>query len=173
MLKQFFNSFLIISIVFTVFTNLINYANVYASTLNSNEDLLPIESNLLFVSNSENLFWPTPGYYNITSNFGERISPITKKNSFHYGIDISATQGSLIYSASDGIISYAGFNGANGYSIHVNSQNHTFIYGHVSPNYIVTIGQNIKKGEIIGTIGPKYIENIPNNPYTDSARKSN
>lgn len=85
------------------------------------------------------------GYHNITSPFGERISPITKKTSFHSGIDIGASQGSLLYSASDGIISFIGFNGANGYSIHINSNSFTFIYGHVSPEFLVSKGSGVSK----------------------------
>ena len=28
------------------------------------------------------------------------------------------------------------------------------------------------KGQIIGNVGPKYIEDVPNNPYKDSTGKS-
>lgn len=112
------------------------------------------------------------GYHTITSPFGQRISPITKKSSYHSGIDIGAQEGSLIYSASNGIISFIGFNGANGYSIHINSGTTKFIYGHVSPKYIVSVGNNINVGQIIGNVGPKYVPATSNNPYTDSTGKS-
>lgn len=105
------------------------------------------------------------GFYNITSNFGERISPITKQPSFHHGIDIGATEGTLIYSASSGKVSFIGYNSSNGYSIHINSENLYFLYGHVSPNYIVNIGDNISKGQIIGNVGPKYITDSNRNSY--------
>lgn len=113
------------------------------------------------------------GYHTITSPFGRRISPTTKKISTHSGIDIGASQNSLLYSASDGIVSFVGFNGANGYSIHIVSENFTFIYGHVSPNFIIKTNDIVTKGQIIGKVGPKYVEKTSNNKYTDSTRKIN
>ena len=99
----------------------------------------------MFQQIQEIYFGQVHGYHNITSNFGSRISPITKKESFHSGIDIGAHEGSLIYSASDGVVSFLGFNGANGYSIHISSNNFEFVYGHVSPNYIIKTGDVISK----------------------------
>ena len=96
------------------------------------------------------------GYHTITSKFGNRISPITKKISSHSGIDIGAEEGSLIYSASNGTVSFIGFNGANGYSIHIISENFTFIYGHVSPNFIVNNKDKIYKR-------PSYSEKLVQN----------
>ena len=100
---------------------------------------------ILFQQTQKTYFGLLLGYHNITSSFGNRISPITKKSSFHSGIDIGAQEGSLIYSASDGMVSFIGFNGANGYSIHISVNEFTFIYGHVSPNYIIKIGDIIVK----------------------------
>lgn len=144
MLKKFLYIFFFISILFTIYANIINFTNDISK--NTNLDFGITEQISYFVStNSENLFWPTPGYNKITSPFGSRISPITKKSSFHSGIDIGANEGSLIYSASDGIVSFLGFNGANGYSIHILANNFIFIYGHVSPNFIIKNGDFISK----------------------------
>ena len=52
------------------------------------------------------------------------------------------------------------------------SGNLTIIYAHVSPEYIVSPGQIIEKGIIIGNVGPKYITGIPNNPFKDSTGKT-
>lgn len=76
--------------------------------------------------------------------------------------------GTNIYSATDGIVSYLAFQGANGYTIQINNQNAIFSYSHVDPNFIVNIGDSISKNQLIGKVGPKYIESIPHNPYTDS-----
>lgn len=134
MLKNFFSFFIISTIVFTIYANLINYSNI------SKNEFSTLESNtpFYFVSDTDKLFWPIPGYHTISSPFGSRISPITKKLSSHSGIDIGAQEGSFLYSASDGKIDFTGFNGANGYSIHIVSGNLSFIYGHVSPNFIVS-----------------------------------
>ena len=42
-----------------------------------------------------------------------------------------------------------------------------YSYCHCSPEFIVAIGQKVKKGEIIGKVGPKNVYGITNNPYKD------
>ena len=115
-----------------------------------------------------NCFWPTPNFNNITSYFGFRVHPVTRKYSYHSGIDIAAPQGTNIYSICDGIVSFIGFNGAYGYSIIIKNNNYEILYAHVSPNFIISINQNIIKGQLITNVGPKYVEY---SPYTDSFRK--
>lgn len=44
-------------------------------------------------------------------------------------------------------------------------------YCHVSPNYIVSKGDIIKQGQIIGHVGPKYVYGVPGNIYSDSSGK--
>ena len=39
---------------------------------------------------------------------------------------------------------------------------------HVSPDFLVYVGQYILKGDIIAIVGPKNVYNVPNNPYKDS-----
>ena len=93
-------------------------------------------------------------------------------STFHYGIDIAATPGANLIAVTSGKITYTDFNGANGYTIKLESFNLTFSYSHVNPNFIVSIGDYVYKGQIIGNVGPKYVQNIPNNPYKDSTGKS-
>ena len=146
MIKNFFYIFILISIFLTIYTNIINYTNTVSNNNNEEMEIVQCTDQLsYFVSNSNDFFWPVPGYHKITSQFGNRISPITKKSSFHSGIDIGAQEGTYIYSASDGIVSFIGFNGANGYSIHISINNFSFIYGHVSPNFIINVGDIISK----------------------------
>lgn len=114
--------------------------------------------------------WPLPGYHTISSNFGVRISPTTGASKYHSGIDIPAPEGTSIYSVSSGVISYLDFNGANGYTIIIESGNTIFSYSHVSPNFIIKIGDFINKNQFIGNVGSKYISGISNNPYKDSTR---
>lgn len=47
----------------------------------------------------------------ITSNYGPRINPVTKRQSFHSGIDIGVRQGENLYAISSGIIVFSGFKG--------------------------------------------------------------
>ena len=64
-----------------------------------------------------------------------------------------------------------GFKGSGGYSIILKANNLQFIYHHVSPNYIISIGSLVNAGEIIGQVGPKNVYGVKNNPYTDSSGK--
>lgn len=147
MFKKYFYSFFIILYIFSFILSI----------------------NFSISKSSSNCFWPTPNYNNITSYFGFRMHPVTGKYSYHSGIDISVPQGDNIYSISNGIVSFTGFNGAYGYSIIVNTNNFEVLYAHVSPNFIVSANQYISKGDLIGTVGPKYVD-YPS-IYTDSSRK--
>lgn len=57
--------------------------------------------------------------------------------------------------------------GANGFTLRVQNEDFIISYSHVSPNFIVSVGDYVCKEQIIGYVGPKYIEKIKNNPYTD------
>lgn len=122
---------------------------------------------------SSNYTWPLPEHHTISSNFGFRISPTTGASGYHSGIDIPAPENTTIYAVSSGTVSDLGFDGANGYTIKLKNSNFCFSYSHVSPNFIVKVGDSIKKNQAIGKVGPKYIDSIPNNPYKDSTRKAN
>ena len=69
----------------------------------------------------------------------------------------------------DGTISFTGFLGGGGYTITLFDGNNLKItYCHVSPNYIVSEGDSISQGQIIGHVGPKYVYGVSGNTYTDS-----
>ncbi|WP_193774841.1 M23 family metallopeptidase [Vallitalea guaymasensis] len=51
-----------------------------------------------------NFNMPLKSKYVITSEFGERIHPITKKKSFHHGIDLACPSGTNVYSATTGTV---------------------------------------------------------------------
>ena len=74
----------------------------------------------------------------------------------------------------DGIVVSTEWKGADGYTITIESTDgiYSFLYGHSDPNFIVTVGQKVEKGEVIGKVGPKYVEGPINNPYHDSTGKT-
>jgi len=115
------------------------------------------------------LFGQPHGYTYITSYFGYRKAPTSGAGTFHGGIDIGAPSGAEIVAAFSGNITYLGFYGANGYTIRISDGYYTANYSHVSPYFLVYVGQYVNKGEIIGTVGPKNVYGVPNNPYKDSA----
>lgn len=164
---NFFCSLYIIFIVVLIFSlcffvpifSKTGYVSTYYPNFNS-EDYLTIFSS--------NFAWPTPGYTTITSKFGYRVSPTTGAGTYHGGIDIAAPTGSNIISVSSGIVISIGFKGANGYTVTIENGAYTFSYSHISPNFLVTLGQYVSKGQIIATVGPKNVYNVINNPYKDS-----
>ena len=55
-----------------------------------------------------------------------------------------------------------------GYTVTVKNDNFSVSYCHVSPIFLVYVGQTVYKGEVIATVGPKNVYGVPNNPYRDS-----
>jgi len=75
--------------------------------------------------------------------------------------------GSTLIAIISGEISYLGFNGAGGFTITLKSNNFTVSYCHVSPNFIINVGDYVSIGQKIGTVGPLNVYGVPNNPYKD------
>lgn len=162
-LKYYFSIILII--IFISCFVFIYYQNNQPS---NDSETPPVDTNYYF--DSTYFVWPVPGYHRITSPFGPRRSPTSGSSSNHSGIDIAAPEGTTIYAVLSGVITYIGFKGAGGCTITIHSGNYNISYCHVSPNYIVSVGQNVSIGSPIGNVGPKNIYGIPNNPYKDSNR---
>lgn len=111
--------------------------------------------------------WPIPGYTTITSYFGKRKSPTQGASSFHKGLDIGAPEGTLLIAVVDGKITYTGFLGGGGYTITLSKENMKITYCHVSPNFLVKVGDEVTRGQIIGQVGPKYVYGVKGNNYKD------
>ena len=109
-------------------------------------------------SDSTNFLTPT-SYIKITSKFGYRTFKGYKTH-FHNGVDLANKQGTPVYSTQDGIISFAKFNGAYGYTILIShNSNIKSMYCHLDSKFNVFPGQNVKKGDLIGWIGPSILKN--------------
>lgn len=90
-------------------------------------------------------------------------------STFHSGIDIAAPEGAKLIASIKGTVIKTGWGGAGGYTITIKNDTYTVSYGHCSPEFKVEVGDEVKKGDAIGTVGPKNVYGVPNNPYTDSA----
>lgn len=126
--------------------------------------------------NTSKLLWPTPNYYKINSYFGKRTAPTGGASSYHKGIDIGAPEGSPFIAVTNGTITFIGFFGGGGYTITLTDSNYEngeikYSYCHCNPNFIVSVGDTVVKGQVIGNVGPKYVNNIPGNKYKDSTGK--
>lgn len=126
-------------------------------------------NNLNSDNTSNNKFqWPLLEYKNISSYFGKRSSPTKFASSFHKGIDIPAPPGTNIYAVMSGTVITAKFSGSGGCTITIQNGNLFTSYCHVSPNFIVSPGVYVEKGQLISQVGPKNIYGFPENKYKDS-----
>ena len=90
----------------------------------------------------------------ITSLYGWRIHPITKKRQFHKGIDIApiSSQEQQIVSILDGYVLKQGWTKQYGNYVIIQHHNMRSKYQHLA-SYITKTGQTIKEGEKIGLMG--------------------
>lgn len=96
------------------------------------------------------VIWPVFGM--ITSPYGWRINPITHKKEFHAGVDIGAPEGTPIFSAISGMVTYAGWHGGYGKMVQVFNGRMLTRYGHLS-RIDCYVGERVTQGEMIGRIG--------------------
>ena len=96
---------------------------------------------------------PVP-YYTLTSPFGMRIHPIHGTRKMHNGVDMAAAQGTPIYAAKSGKVTTSSFQaGGAGYYVSINhGDGFSSIYMHMT-HYIVSPGQYVNAGQVIGYVG--------------------
>ena len=97
--------------------------------------------------------WPTKATY-ITSYYGSRKDPITKKSSMHTGIDIGASMGSEIYASNPGTVIVAGWSskGYGNYVVIDHGGGKSTLYAHMS-KIKTTKGAKVAQGDVIGLVG--------------------
>ena len=91
----------------------------------------------------------------LSSGFGRRKHPILGYTKMHRGVDFAAPRGTPIMAAGDGVIEYAGRNGAYGIYIRVR-HNGTYktAYAHMQRLAKgVRPGVRVKQGQVIGYVG--------------------
>ncbi len=135
------------------------------------EEMLKLIEQGGIVISSSGFAWPIPGYTTITSYFGRRTSPTAGASSYHKGLDIGAPEGTVLIATIDGKITYTGFLGGGGYTITLSNENMKITYCHVSPIFLVQVGDVVKQGQIIATVGPKYVYGVKGNTYHDENGK--
>lgn len=97
--------------------------------------------------------WPVPGYTRITSSFGMRTHPITGIYKLHTGTDIGAPMGADFIAANDGLVTYAGYNGAYGNMVILDHGGGiTTLYAHGS-QILVSVGDTVSQGTPILKVG--------------------
>ena len=92
-------------------------------------------------------------YYYISSKYGYRKDPITKKKRFHPGIDLAGTWHEDVLAPADGTVFYAGTNGGYGKMVKIKHKyGIVTTYGHLQ-KILVRKGQKVTIGNRIGKMG--------------------
>lgn len=110
-----------------------------------------------------NATWITPvSGYTISSAFGMRIHPVYKYALMHNGIDMACPQGTPIYATRAGTVTTASYQaGGAGYYVSINhGDGFSSIYMHMT-NYVVSSGQSVAAGQLIGYVGSTGVSTGP------------
>ncbi|MDR5659643.1 M23 family metallopeptidase [Serpentinicella sp. ANB-PHB4] len=94
-----------------------------------------------------------PATGRISSPFGDRIHPVTRRLEFHNGVDIANSRNTNIYAAAGGVVTFSGYNGSYGRMITISHGNgYTSLYAHNNKN-LVSVGDRVSKGDLIAKMG--------------------
>ncbi|GFZ97795.1 metalloendopeptidase [Paenibacillus marchantiophytorum] len=101
------------------------------------------------------LGYPLAAQAPLTSDFVDRINPVTGKAESHKGIDLGAPKGTGILAAENGSVIYASWMNGYGNCIIVDHGNGLWtLYGHIMNDGIyVKVGDVIKRGQKIAGVG--------------------
>ena len=96
---------------------------------------------------------PVLGANWLSSKFGYRKDPFTKRRTFHAGYDYAARQGTPILAGATGEVIYAGRLGNYGKAVRLlHGDSISTLYGHMHKIYVKR-GQFVRRGDIIGEVG--------------------
>lgn len=99
--------------------------------------------------------WPVAkaSYNYVSSGYGYRT--LNGKRKFHYAIDIAAPRGTNIYASKAGRVSYSGWaTGGCGWTVKIDhGGGYETWYLHMNSRPIVSVGQQVKQGQVIGYVG--------------------
>jgi murein DD-endopeptidase MepM/ murein hydrolase activator NlpD len=96
---------------------------------------------------------PMNGDLELSSGFGYRIDPFTRTPALHTGLDLKAEAGSPVRATGSGRVVTAEWSGAYGNMVEIEHSNGvTSRYGHLSA-ILVSVGQTIPLGGIVGRVG--------------------
>jgi len=104
--------------------------------------------------------------YTLTSGFGNRFDPITHIFGPHPGIDFAAPSGTPIYATADGVvdvteIAFTGY----GKKVEIDhGYGYRTRYAHMNA-FVVKVGQQVKRGELIGYVGSTGHSTAPHVHY--------
>ncbi len=91
--------------------------------------------------------------FTMSSGYGVRRDPIYGSSKFHTGLDFAAKTGTPVFATADGKVTEAGRQSGYGNCIDISHGYHYVTrYAHLS-EVLVKVGQEVKRGEMIGKVG--------------------
>ncbi|MFC4872659.1 M23 family metallopeptidase [Negadavirga shengliensis] len=102
----------------------------------------------------------------LASGYGMRLHPILKVRKMHSGVDFSAPKGTPIYATGDGVIKQVRteFGGYGKFIVIDHGFGFTSLYAHMN-DFNVRVGQKVKRGDKIGTVGNTGSSTAPHVHY--------
>nr|MBQ8243625.1 peptidoglycan DD-metalloendopeptidase family protein [Oscillospiraceae bacterium] len=106
--------------------------------------------------------WVMPVSGKLTSPFGMRVHPVLGYERMHNGIDLAAAQGTPIYATRAGTVTTCSYQagGAGNYVSINHLDGFASIYMHMT-HYVVSPGQSVSQGQLIGYVGSTGISTGP------------
>jgi murein DD-endopeptidase MepM/ murein hydrolase activator NlpD len=118
-------------------------------------------ANAAMVRHTPSILPVPPDHFVLTSPFGNRISPFTRRTDFHKGLDLAAPTGTPIYATADGVVTFSG-RVALGQSVAWwrfgnvvvlrHAERFVTIYAHCD-TLAVKAGDVVRQGQVIATVG--------------------
>lgn len=98
--------------------------------------------------------WIVPcSYVMLTSPFGYRDAPTEGASTFHQGVDLAGPEGTPIYATRSGTVTIARYSNSAGFYVTINhGDGFSSVYMHMT-NYVVSVGQTVSQGQLIGYMG--------------------
>ncbi len=106
--------------------------------------------------------WLVPcSYVRVSSPFGDRDAPTAGASTNHKGVDLSAPEGTPIYATRAGVVTIARWSNSAGNYVTINhGDGFSSVYMHMT-NYVVSAGQAVSQGQLIGYVGSTGISTGP------------
>lgn len=100
----------------------------------------------------------TPSIYptvsqRVTSSYGYRSDPFTRRPSFHSGIDFGGDRNDPVYATADGVVQTSSYNRNYGNYVIIKHENGIRTHYYHLQKSLVKKGQEVSKGEEIGKLG--------------------
>lgn len=106
-----------------------------------------------FTYDGGQLGWPAPDYTRISSDYEQRINPVTGEDKWHAGIDLATPYGSRVCAAEDGEVIYASWMSGYGNTVIIDhGDGLSTLYGHNS-SLKVSVGDVVERGDVIAAAG--------------------